>query len=109
MKARYLHIKVAVGAPLKARYLNITIAVGGPFESKVLTHYKCCRSLFESMEFYIIIAVRGPCESKVLAHHSFFKAPSMTFKSRSTYTFHWLLGALLKDNYLQTAVTVAIL
>jgi len=32
MKARYLHIKVAVGAPLKARYLNITIVVGGPFE-----------------------------------------------------------------------------
>jgi len=42
LKGRYLHITVAVGAPLKARYLHVTIAVGGPFESKALTYYNGC-------------------------------------------------------------------
>jgi len=41
LKARYLHITIAVGGPVKAMYLHITIAVGGPFESKVLTNYSC--------------------------------------------------------------------
>jgi len=42
LKGRYLHIKVAVGAPLKASYLDITIDVGDCFGSKVLTHYNWC-------------------------------------------------------------------
>ena len=39
MKARYLHITVAVGDPVKAKYLYITVSVGGPFESRVLSNY----------------------------------------------------------------------
>jgi len=38
LKARYLHIKVAVGAPLKAKYSHITVAAGAPLESEVLTY-----------------------------------------------------------------------
>ena len=39
MKARYLNITIAAGAPLKARWLHIIMAVGGAFQSRVLTHY----------------------------------------------------------------------
>jgi len=59
LQARYLHIKVATGAPLKAghlhismllvapmkaRYSHIKVAVGGPCINKVglLKHYNCC-------------------------------------------------------------------
>jgi len=64
LQARYLHINVAAGGPLKARYLNNIIAVGGPFASRVLTHY------------------------------SFFKAPSMKFKSRVVTHFSGCWGPL---------------
>jgi len=47
LKADYLQIAVAVGAPFKAKYLHITISVGGHFESKVLAYDLLCSTLCE--------------------------------------------------------------
>jgi len=42
LKARHLHITVAVGSLLESKEFYITIVVGDLFESIVLTHYDCC-------------------------------------------------------------------
>jgi len=47
LKSRYLHITVAVGAPLKGKYLHTTISVRGSFESRVLTYDLLCSTLYE--------------------------------------------------------------
>jgi len=36
LKANYLQIAVAVGAPLKAKYLHIAVSVRGPFTAEYL-------------------------------------------------------------------------
>jgi len=47
LKARNLHITVAIGGNFeKAEYLHITVVIGSPFESRVLT-YDQLRSIFE--------------------------------------------------------------
>jgi len=47
LKADYLQIAVALGAPLKAKYLHITVSVGEPFESRILTYDLLCSILYE--------------------------------------------------------------
>jgi len=47
LKANYLQIAVAVGAPLKAKYLNGTVSLGDPSESRVLTYDLRCSTLYE--------------------------------------------------------------
>ena len=91
LKARYLHITVAVGAPFQAEYLHITVAVGGPFESKVPEHYSFCRGSFES---------------RVLTHYKFIRGPFNEVWKQSTYLFQWLLGAPLKAKYQHITVSV---
>jgi len=44
-RVAYIHISVAVGAPLKAKYLHITISVGEPFEIKILAYDLLCSTL----------------------------------------------------------------
>jgi len=47
LKANYLQIAVAVGAPLEVKNMHITVPVRGPFESKVLTYDLICSTAYE--------------------------------------------------------------
>ena len=77
MKARYLHITIAVAGLFESKEFCITVAVKGPCESKVLTHCNCCWGPVKARCLHITVPIGGPFESRVL-----------------TYTLQFLLEAL---------------
>jgi len=72
LKAWYIYIKVAVGAPLKARYFTYTLQLlfGALLRARHLHITIAVGSLFDSKEFYITVDVWGPFDSKVLTHYN---------------------------------------
>jgi len=56
-KYRTYTLQMMLGFPLKARHIHITVAVGGTFESKIILHQSWCLGPFDF-------------ESVVLAHYS---------------------------------------
>jgi len=75
LKARYLHITIAVRAPVKAWCLHTTIAVGDPFENKGCRWQQLLVVPLKAHYLQIAVVVRGPFEGKVLTYFSFFRGP----------------------------------
>ena len=72
MKARYLHITLAVGASLKVEYLHTTVSFRGPFDEVLTAEYihisVAVGAPLKAKFLHITISVRGPFESKILAY-----------------------------------------
>jgi len=83
-------LRLLLGASLKARYLHITVAVGGPFDRKEITHWNCCWAPLKARYYAHYNCCWGPCESKVLTYDNYCWWPLW---KQSAYTIQFLLGA----------------
>ena len=103
LKARYLHIVIAVGSLLESKEFYITVAVWGPFESKTKHITIAVGSLLERTEVYITNAVGGVFECIVLTHYNCCLGPLW---KQGTYTLQLLFGAPFKARHLHITTAV---
>ena len=103
LKARYLHIVIAVGSLLEIKESYITVAVWGPFESIVLANYNSCWQPLGKNGVLHHSCCWGPFESIVLTHYDCCLGPLW---KQGTYTLQLLLGAPFKASHLHIRIAV---
>jgi len=67
LKARYLHIAIAVGSLIESKEFYIAVAVGGPFEGIVFTHCICCLGpLWKQRTCILYLLLGAPMKARYL-------------------------------------------
>ena len=95
-------LQLLLVASLKARYLHIKVAVGGPFEIKVLTQYDCCGGALKQSTYTLQLRLRAPLKAEYLhttvsfTHFSGYWGPSFESMLPSNCSCCW--GHLWKQS-----------